>query len=75
VYVPPPVYSDECVCLPTAYGHYRADERILDNGKDVCRKMDARQKNTCVKGEQKGYYPVGPLCGSGGDSVHVVESS
>ena len=48
---------------------------ILDNGKDMCRKMDARQKNTCVKGEQKGYYPVGPLCGSGGDSVHVVESS
>lgn len=55
-----PAYT-EAVYL---WRHY-LDERILDNGKNVCRKLDAKQKYQCVKGESKGYYPVGPLCGSG----------
>ena len=39
-------------------------------GLDVCRKMDSEQKNQCVKGEQRGYYPVGPLCASGCRATH-----
>jgi len=32
---------------------HHLDERILHNSRDVCRKMDSRQKQTCVKGELK----------------------
>ena len=39
-----------CVCIR---GHYYPDERILNNGKDVCRKLSAKQKYQCVKGESK----------------------
>lgn len=49
--------------------HY-LDERILDNQKDVCRKLDNKQKYTCVKGESRGYFPIGPLCGSGCRVTH-----